>query len=233
MATKIYLVRHAEAMGNILQTFQGHTDCEISERGEQQLILLRERFKNIGYDCIYSSPLKRTRATAEAINYYKKLPVQLDPGLIEVNGGGFEGKSWDNLPILYPEEYKLWTYDMQNFSAPEGESSVQVFERMISAVGRIARENQNKTVVIASHGFAIRCFLCYANGHNLDYLTELEWADNTAISLVEYDDSFNIRVIYQNNSDHLDSTTSTLANQTWWKEEKLLRESKNYENNGS
>ena len=44
---KIYLVRHAEAQGNVEEFFQGHIDTDVSEKGRKQLECLAERFKDI------------------------------------------------------------------------------------------------------------------------------------------------------------------------------------------
>ena len=82
MITKVYLVRHAEAAGNVAKTFQGHTDCEVTEKGHKQLACLAERFKDVHLDIIYSSPLLRTRQTAAAVNKYHGLDVHINQGLI-------------------------------------------------------------------------------------------------------------------------------------------------------
>ena len=71
--TRILLVRHCEAEGNTNGRFQGSSDCGISGNGEKQLELLALRLRNIRMDSIYSSPLKRARMTAEAINRYHHL----------------------------------------------------------------------------------------------------------------------------------------------------------------
>ena len=62
--TKIYVVRHCEALGNVMRIFQGSTDLDISELGAKQLEFLRKRFKNIELDRVISSPLLRARKTA-------------------------------------------------------------------------------------------------------------------------------------------------------------------------
>ncbi len=124
--TKIYLVRHAEAMGNVEEFFQGRTDCEVSEKGKKQLELLAERFRDIQIEVIYSSPLKRTIDTAEAVNKYHDLPIIRDEGLIEINGGVWEGKPWADLPRLYPVEYDLWQNKMYAFYIDEGEKMTEV-----------------------------------------------------------------------------------------------------------
>ncbi len=55
MVTKLYLIRHCEALGNINDTFQGSIDEDITDKGQRQLDKLAERCKNIPFDVIYSS----------------------------------------------------------------------------------------------------------------------------------------------------------------------------------
>ncbi len=213
--TTVYLVRHAEAMGNVLEVFQGHTDCEVSDKGRKQLDCLAERFKDVQFDAIYSSPLKRTVETAKAVNRYHSHEIILNRKLIEINGGAWENQKWADIPKLFPEEYDLWTSKMHEFSIKGGESMTEVYERMKNAVTEIIRQNIGKTIVIVSHGCAIRNYLCYAGGENIDCLEKVGWADNTAVSLVEYDESLNPTIIYKNNADHLSNDLSTLAHSAW------------------
>ena len=172
MVTTIYLIRHGEAMGNVNGIFQGHTDCEISSKGKIQLECLKERCKEIEYDVIFSSPLKRAIETAEAVNFYHDLPIQTDKGLMEINGGIFEGKKWDELPNLYPEAYDLWTNQHSKFTVEDGESMESVFNRITLTVTKLAARNRGKKIAIVSHGCAIRNFLCYANDKTIDEIDE-------------------------------------------------------------
>ena len=80
MTTTLYLVRHAEAEGNWKRTFQGHIDSEVSEKGWTQLDYLARRFEQVRLDAVYSSPLKRAWATAEAINRFAGLPITPERG---------------------------------------------------------------------------------------------------------------------------------------------------------
>lgn len=212
--TKIYLVRHAEAMGNVEEFFQGQTDCELSEKGKKQLELLAERFRDIPIEAIYSSPLKRTIDTAEAVNKYHNLPIIRDEGLIEINGGVWEGKPWAELPKLYPVEHDLWQNKMQDFYVADGERMTEVFERVKNAVDKIAAENDGRTIAVVSHGCALRNFLCYAMGKPISALKDVGWSDNTAVSLVEYENGVP-KIIFKNSNDHLTGELSTLSKSKW------------------
>ena len=99
--TRIILVRHCEAAGNLNRRFQGHTDAEVTENGKKQLELLALRMRNVKIDYLYSSPLKRAYATAEAINQFHHLPIYVEADLMEINGGYWEGGPWNEFSTLY------------------------------------------------------------------------------------------------------------------------------------
>lgn len=217
--TSVYLIRHAEALGNVNNFFQGRTDCDISPKGEIQLEYLKERFKNIQFDSLYSSPLIRAVKTAEAVNYYHKLPIIKKDGLMEINGGVFEGEEWSKLPSMFPEAYDLWKYHAPHFEVENGESMKQVYERITSTVKEIVNENIGKTVAVVSHGCAIKNFLAFANNSCIEGICDIGWSDNTAVSKILFDDSMKVSVEFQNDSSHLPAEASTLNVQTWWRDE--------------
>lgn len=224
MVTKIYLVRHAEAAGNAEEFFQGNIDTELTEKGERQLDFLAERFRDIPLDALYFSPYQRTKLTAEAVNRYHGLQMIPEYDLREINGGQWEGRTWRELPEAFPEAYRQWTTHMAAFQAPQGDAMCDVWNRMLNVMERIARENRGKTIAVVSHGCALRNFLCSVEFDNPEMLGEVGWADNTAVSLVEYDPDIEAddgdeaeywRLIFKNNSDHLPPELSTLRTSHW------------------
>ena len=217
--TRIILIRHCEAMGNSLRVFQGHTDADISENGKTQLDLLSVRCRNMPIDAIYSSPLKRAYRTAEAVNTYHNLEIQVEPGLIEINGGLWEGIKWDELPVLYPDYALAWNTNPSEFAPPQGESMRQVYDRMWNAIVKIVKNNPNKNVCVTSHGCAIRNFLCHAMNKPIEQLNTVDWCDNTAISIIDFDEHIQSNVVLMNDASHLSEETSTFSKQTWWKPE--------------
>lgn len=219
MTTKLIIVRHCEAEGNKYRTFQGHTDSDISDKGKIQLDLLSVRCRNMHIDALYSSPLKRAYATAEAVNRFHHLPIQIEPGLIEINGGEWEGEKWAQLPDLYPEQAHNWNCAPWDFKTEKGESMRQVYDRVWEAVCRIVKANPGKTVCIASHGCAIRNLLCRCMNKPIEELNTVDWVDNTGISIVDFDENMNPHIELLNDASHLSEETSTFATQSWWKPE--------------
>ncbi len=217
MVTTVYFIRHAEAIGNVQEFFQGRTDCEISTKGFAQLECLAERFKDISIEKIYSSPLIRTLETAVAVNKYHNIEIIKDKRIIELDGGVWEGLKWIDLPKLYPSEHYTWQNRIHEFDIKDGENMIQVFERMKLAVTDIVNRNKGHIIAIVSHGCALRNYLCYANGDSIDKLNNVGWSDNTAVSLIEYDDALQPNIVYKNDSSHLSVEMSTLAFSDWCK----------------
>ena len=173
MTTTLYLVRHAEAEGNWRRTFQGHSNSDVSEKGYRQLEYLARRFADIPLDAVYASPLKRAYETAKAIDRAAGLPIVTDDGLMEINGGAFEGVPFAELPLRFPVEEARWDNEPWAFEAPGGESMRHVYERMRDTIGRIVRTHAGGTVAVASHGCAIRNYLCHAQGWPIERIGEV------------------------------------------------------------
>lgn len=216
--TRLYIVRHAEAQGNKMRIFQGHIDADVSENGLLQLERLKERFKNIDFDIAYSSPLIRAYKTAQAANFYHQRPIITLDGLKEIDGGHWEGKSWDEIPKLYPEENDAWVNRPWSFAPEGGESMRHVYDRIWDTMLSIVKENKGRTVLVASHSCAIRNFICRAKGYGLERLREIEWFENTSISTVDFDDNLCAHIVSLNDASHLDSETATISKQDWWKD---------------
>lgn len=216
--TQIYLIRHAEAEGNFKRICQGSYDADLSENGLRQLELLKERCRRYPFTAVYSSPQIRAYKTAQAANFYHDLPITKVSGLREIHVGHWEGQKWDDIPTLFKAENDDWNDKPWRFAPEGGETMKQVYERIWDAVLGIVKENVGGTVCIASHGCAIRNFLCRARGLSIEHLNEMGWAENTSVSLINFDDQLKPRIEYEYDASHLDESTSTISKQSWWKD---------------
>ncbi|HAG13908.1 MAG TPA: histidine phosphatase family protein [Ruminococcus sp.] len=221
MVTSVYLVRHAEAEGNVKEFFQGNIDTELTEKGRQQIACLAERFREIPLEAVYASPFRRAKQTADAVNLYHGLPIVPEYALREINGGDWEGCAWKDLPVRYPEAYRLWTTDMPAFCAPNGEPMREVYSRMREILTEIAGNNAGRTIAVVSHGCALRNFLAYVESGTINGLADVGWSDNTAVSLAEYDvEAGTWKLIFKNDASHLPPALSTLRGSAWNRYEK-------------
>ena len=64
--TRIYIIRHAEAEGNLYRRIHGQYDSLVTPLGYRQIQALEKRFQDIYLDAVYSSDLFRTQTTAKA-----------------------------------------------------------------------------------------------------------------------------------------------------------------------
>jgi probable phosphoglycerate mutase len=216
--TRLILVRHAEAEGNVRRIFHGHTNGDITENGEVQLERLAERCKSLHYDIIYSSDLQRCIKTANAVNRYHHLPVMVDDRFREIYGGRWEGVPFAELPVKFPVDFGHWNDMPHLLNIPEGESMVNFRERVVSAAGGICLQNDGKTVCLVTHGTVIRILLCEAKGLPLCGVIGVNWCDNTAISILGIEKPFRGKVLLENDNSHLTGGLSTLEKQTWWRD---------------
>ena len=214
--TRLYVIRHCEAFGNINRIFQGQSDGPISENGVKQLEKLSERFSDIHLDHIYASPLTRTQLTAQAINH-NGLPIVLEEDFKEICGGVWENKPFASFPVDFPEDAYAWNKTPHLFHPKDGEAMTNVYNRVYKAFCRIAKAYDGQTVAIVSHGCAIRNLLCNLKGLPIESLNEVHWCDNTGVLAVESDGQ-NHHILYENDNSHL-GDLSTLKKQAWWRKE--------------
>ncbi len=186
--TTIYLIRHGESQGNQHNLFLGHTDMDITELGHAQAEKAAEFFADIHLDAIYSSDLQRAFHTAEHTAKKKGMEIIKDSGVREVFAGDWEGKSFTELPVLYPEEYAMWKNDVGNAHCVGGESVAQLKERIVAAVERIAAANEGKTIAIFTHATPIRIIKTAWDGLTLDDMKNVPWASNASVTHAEFED---------------------------------------------
>lgn len=211
--TTVYLIRHCEASGNIDGTFQGWTDNSITERGKQQLKALEQRFATVPLDAVYTSDLQRAYLTGCAVKGVHEIPIITRRDLREINGGEWEGLTWEQIEQGYPDDLYTWRHAPERHQCPGGESFAQVQQRMTDAVLDIVKKHPGQSVAIASHGAALRCYLSALQGYSLDRLYESGMLmDNTAVNKVEFASNGKCHICYLADNSHLTAgDLSTLA----------------------
>jgi probable phosphoglycerate mutase len=214
--TDIYLIRHAEAEGNLYRRAQGWYDSLITPRGYRQIAALAERFKDARIDRVYSSPLFRTRTTAGAICGPRRLPLTTMDDLREIDVGPWEDRPWGEIARVWPNELRNFNSAIEKYRLDGGETAEAVQERMLRAIHKIADECPNMTVAVFSHGMAIRLLLAAALGVPMDEIgTKVAHGDNTAVSHLTADGG-KLEAISINDASHLSSDISTFSRQGWW-----------------
>ena len=200
--TKLYLIRHAEAEGNLYRIAQGQYNSIITDRGWRQIRALERRFAEIPVDAVYSSDLYRTCATASAIYRPKGLELHRRRDLREICVGVWEQKTWGEIARMDPVQMENFSHHLDQWHVEGAETPEQVRDRVRAAVRQIAAENDGKTVAVFSHGCAIRILLATLQGYSLAQLGQTPHGDNTAVSLIEAEGD-QMRVVFRDDNSHL------------------------------
>ena len=213
--TTIYLIRHAEAEGNVYRRCHGIYDSLLTPKAYEQLPYLAERFADVPLDAVYASPLYRARHTAKAIADRKGMQVIIRPALHEINMGDWEDRTWAILPREYPEAYAVWRTRPWECTVPGGESVLGTGDRVLHELHQIAAERPNQTLAVVSHGSAIRSILCRVLHLAPEQITDIGWGDNTCVAKLLFMEDGSVRAEYWNDASHLPQELSTFASIGW------------------
>ena len=219
--TTIYLIRHAEAEGNLYRRIHGQYDSLVTDNGYRQIKALEKRFQDVPVDAVYSSDLFRTMTTARAICLPKGLPLRTRRDLREIYMGEWEDRSWAGVDHREHERMALFAASSPDFRAPGGgESYMDLRRRGAAAILDIAAKHPGQTVAVLAHGTIIRHVLARFRGIGLgpEEMAKTNHSDNTAVSKLEIQDG-KVNIVYTDDNSHLDESISTLAQQHWWKED--------------
>ncbi|MDR2360280.1 MAG: GNAT family N-acetyltransferase [Oscillospiraceae bacterium] len=214
--TTIYIIRHAEAEGNIYRRIHGHYDGHITPNGRLQIEALRRRFTEVSVDAVYSSDLTRAYQTALAIAEPKRLTVTKLPELREINMGDWEDTCWGYWETFEPDRLADYNFAPLKWYVNGCESISDTQKRMIAALRDIAARHDGQSAAVVTHGVAIRAVLCFVRGITLDNVNEISYCDNTAVAKLLIAGS-ETRLEYMNDNSHLPEEISTFARQNWWK----------------
>ena len=157
--TTILLARHGETEWNRLGRWQGHADPPLNEQGRRQAAELAERLAGDGIAAIYSSDLARASQTARVVADRLGLDVAEDAGLREIDVGSWSGLTRAEVEQRFPEGYARW---LGGEIGHDGETREQLTRRVVGTVERIAAAHPEGTVLVVTHGGAIRALRRHA-----------------------------------------------------------------------
>jgi broad specificity phosphatase PhoE len=192
--TVFHLLRHGEHVlrGRVLA---GRTPgVGLSAMGRAEIAAVAERLAEEKIDALYSSPLQRTRETAEILSERLNLPVAYRDDLLELDFGEWTGLTYD--AVRADERWQVWNTCRSIATVPGGESMRQVQERVVRALFDLRRTHRNGRMLIVSHGDVIRAALMFALGMPLDFYSRIE-VGLASLNTIHIDDS-GIRVLTVN-----------------------------------
>ena len=166
----------------------------LSARGRAEIAAVADRLAEERIAALCSSPLQRTRETAEILADRLDLPIEYREDVIELDFGEWTGLTFD--AVRADERWKLWSTCRSIATVPGGESMRQVQERVVEALFELRQAHPDGTVVVVSHGDVIRAALLFALGMPLDFYSRIE-VGLASMSTIRIDNS-GLRVLTVN-----------------------------------
>lgn len=155
-AAYVCVARHGETDWNVAGILQGWTDVPLNDRGRQQAYELVAGFGGAGFTKIYSSPLIRSRESAEIIARSLRLaPPDCHDGLKERNFGAIQGVPKAELAELNPVLLQQILKRNPAADFEQGESMDEFADRVLAAVVDIARPHCGQRVLAITHGWVM------------------------------------------------------------------------------
>lgn len=151
-------MRHGKTKWNIEGKYQGWMDSPLLPESRIDTEIMAKSLKNKDIDTIISSPLKRSRDTAEIVSNILGIEYEISKNLIECNHGRCEGLTAEESRILFPNEMMSREKDKWNYPWPNGESYCDVYFRAKNFVDNI---DDSKTYLIISHEIFNKCLIGY------------------------------------------------------------------------
>lgn len=200
---RVLLARHGETPWNAEGRYQGQEDIPLSPIGEAQAIALGERLRDVGITRAVASPLVRARRTAElALGPARAATLQLDPGLMEIAHGTWEGLLASEIRERDGERLQAWRDTPDEVLMPGGESIRHVLDRAWPAFARAAEGlGEHDTLLVVAHDAVNRVLLCKVLGIPLAKLWTFRQAPTT-LNLLEGSDVDHLDVVRLNDCSH-------------------------------
>ena len=204
---RLILLRHGETDSSRARRFTGSRDVGLTPFGQRQAEAAAAVMA-APIHAVYASPLERTRTTAEAIAKRHQLTVRLEPRVVEMRFGAWEGLTRDEAAAMAPALYADWRRAPGSVTPPDGEPLAAVAARVAAAVAELRARHADETVVLVTHAMPVRLIVLAALGLAPDRLWSVD-ASPAGITEIEYRPDW-ITVHRMNTLSHLEDITGAV-----------------------
>lgn len=183
----LLLIRHGLTSHTNVKLTGWLPGVSLNDEGRAQAAGLVPRLEGLAIDALYSSPLERTRETAEPLARARKMRVRTRPALGEVRYGDFQGRTLKSLQGSDVwKRLRDWPSDVR---FPGGESLRETQVRAVDAIETLRTEHPKDTVAVFSHGDFIRLAMAHYMGVHIDLYRRLA-VDPVSVSVLAFGDGW-------------------------------------------
>ena len=165
--TTLVLVRHGVTAHTTEKRFSGglaSANPGLSEEGRDQIRSVASWLSPLAdrVDAVVTSPVRRTRESAEILAEALGHPLEEEPGFAEMEFGAWDGLTFAEVAEKHQAELDAWLGSLDSAPGGTGESFRSVEERVLAGLQRILDEHAGRTVVVVSHVTPIKTLVAHA-----------------------------------------------------------------------
>lgn len=204
MNTTIHLIRHGVTASNRARRYMGRSEEPLAGDGRLQARRLARRLASMDLRALYSSPLRRTRETAEIIAQPHALDVEVAPDFNELDLSRWEGLTATEVESRDPEAWRTWCDDPARLRLPGIESFGRLRERVRRGLEALVRHHDESAVGVVTHDGIVRIAVLEGLGLSPGVYRSMP-VDNTGLTTLEFA-SERVYLRALNDTGHLDDS---------------------------
>lgn len=193
MSGKLVLIRHGESEWNLQGKWTGWTDVNITEKGAADAQKMGELLKNIHFDEIYTSKLKRTVETLQNVlktQGQTDMPFTQVEALNERDYGDYTGKNkWEVKEEVGEEKFNAIRRNYDE-PIPNGETLHMVYDRVVPWYKEVIVPKllKGENILLVAHGNSIRALTKYLESISDEDIAHTEFVFGTIAKYTVKDD---------------------------------------------
>jgi broad specificity phosphatase PhoE len=185
MGLILYFLRHGETEASRIGGYCGVLDMDLTPSGYEMAQDFAAAYKDLSWEAVFCSPLKRAVATARPLCEAAGLTPHLKDGLKEIAYGQWEGKTPEEVNRQFHDEYVRWLADPGWNSPTGGEKGVDIARRSSLVLEEIEQTYPSGNVLVVSHKATARIMICSLLGIDVGRYRDRISMPVAALSIVE------------------------------------------------
>jgi broad specificity phosphatase PhoE len=150
---EVVVLRHGQTEWSRSGQHTSVTDLPLLPEGEEQARNLQKALAGHQFVEVWVSPRQRALRTAELAGL---TPTRVEEDLVEVDYGGYEGRTTAEIRAELGRPWTLWTDGTVPGDASPGETLAAVAERVDRVLAQVTKRLADGDVVLVAHGHVLR-----------------------------------------------------------------------------
>ena len=180
----LYVIRHGETEWNTEKRLQGRLDSNLTAKGVKDAQLLEARLKDIEFEKIISSPSNRTMKTARLVRGERKVFIETDERLMEIDLGEWQGLKEDEIKSRYPKESHAYWHEPAIYESLGGESFFDVKQRVAEFLEDLDKTKPTGNILVVTHGVVIKALYLLCRNESVENLWNPPFIHGTSLTII-------------------------------------------------